>query len=272
MQPTESQTNGSIPPFSPPPQPMAVEGIAPELRASPEARAFAHEGSQLVLDASGKTPSRIEKNVEVADLETDRKRRPRPYGARSTSRRGRARNDPSEQLHFPLWSDGMEDASGSVLDNPLDVLLVGNPSDVVPVVDTSTQQSQHWSRQRQRASFLIQSPCDCLNGSERILYEALLAAATQIDCTGTQSRGLVQMGYSLLSAATNMCKRSLQRAIRRLISKRFIAVVSAVNSHGGESTVYRVFSSSEVGEALRASGLTRWVQVGVGRKPTGMGP
>ncbi len=118
----------------------------------------------------------------------------------------------------------------------------------------------------------MQSPLDCLNESDRVLYEALLSAATRISCTGMQSSELVQMGYSQLSAATNKCKRNIQRAIGRLISKSFISVVSAANSHVGESTVYRVFSPSEIGEALRAAGLTHWVQLGTGRRPMGMGP
>jgi hypothetical protein len=177
-------------------------------------------------------------------------------------RRRRLRYAPDHQLSLGLGLDG----SKPTLTLEPSTIPKSEPSRV-PAVAASVRPKQARTGRRRKGATPIESPLDCLNALERAEYEALCSAPISLRAElASQSSGLVQIGYSELCTTTSRPKRSVQRAVSRLIKKGFLEIYAPANSHVGDSTVYRVPNLDEIGATMQAAGLTHWVQIGSGRK------
>jgi hypothetical protein len=124
----------------------------------------------------------------------------------------------------------------------------------------------------------IDSPMNCLNYAERLVYEAMESHRWEKGIEPSKRTGNVgspvaaatgsfaAIGYCRLCNITGLAKRTVQRAILRLIEKRFIAIDTR-STNGLEPTTYRVYSRAEIRAALSVQGWTHWRKVGGGVRP-----
>ena len=134
-------------------------------------------------------------------------------------------------------------------------------------------ETMHSAQGLRRRIFSLRSAYECLNDTDRAVYRALLAAGGCEDevATGLPST-VVQLGYAELIAAGTSCKKSVQRAIKRLIELRYIERLSEATRASGERSSYRVDSPATVLHRLRQQGYLGWEQVGAGRRPVRIAP
>lgn len=142
-----------------------------------------------------------------------------------------------------------------------------------PITEGIESEAMHSAQGLRRRIFPLSSAYNLLNDTDRAVYRALLLAGGCKDNGTTDLPSTeVQIGYAELIAAGAACKKSVQRAIKRLIELGYIERLGAATRASGERSSYRVDSPATVLHRLRQQGYQGWQQVGAGRRPVGVAP
>ncbi|SRR6266851_10013620 len=191
------------------------------------------------------------------------------------SARRRAKDDLSLETNFNLFDGEGRDNAGTTS------TITGAEDRLDPTVEPSAMANTVNSAaptKRLRLLHSIESPVNCFNYAERLVYEAMESHRWEKSIEPSRGTGnvgspiavatgvFVAIGCSRLCDITGLAKRTVQRAIARLIEKRFISIDMKATA-GQEPTTYRVYSYAEIRVTLSAQGWTHWRRVGGGVRP-----
>ena len=113
---------------------------------------------------------------------------------------------------------------------------------------------------------------EVLNESELLVYMALLgkdsvdAQRRLCPCSNGRKGTLtpVRKSYGDLCPATKLPKRTVQRAIARLLAKQFMQLASKAGHSKRTCAIYEVYDEIAISTSVFASGRTHWYRAGRG--------